>query len=207
MGCLRFSIIMLVVLTGGCLNPPVKDTDRQYYVLDVTRPAEPKRPSSGATLEVRPLRVAPAYQGTGFVHRREELRYETDFYNEFFTSPGAMITQEARDWLTDSGLFTLVLENPSDLQTAYLLEGNIAALYGDYTDPQNPAGMLSIRFSVIDDRGPRPRAVLQAEYRERVGLADPSPQALVRAWNRALAKIFSRLESDLAGALPAQHPL
>ena len=207
MGCLRLSILLLVVLMGGCMNPPVKDTDRQYYVLDVTRPAELKRPSSGATLEVRPLRVAPAYQGTGFVHRREELRYETDFYNEFFTSPGAMITQEARDWLTDSGLFSLVLENPSDLQTAYLLEGSITALYGDYTDPQNPAGTLSIRFSVIDDRGPRPRAVLQAEYREQVGLADASPQALVRAWNRALATIFSRLESDLAGALSTQNPL
>ena len=76
------------------------------------------------TLEVRPVRVSPAYQGTGFVYRREELRYETDYYNEFFTSPGAMVTQEVREWLTDSGLFSLVLDNPSDLQTAYLVEGD-----------------------------------------------------------------------------------
>ncbi len=197
----RLLITLLVVLTGGCLTPPVKDTERQYFVLDVARAGEPIHQASGATLEVRPLRVSPAYQGTGFVYRREELRYETDYYNEFFTSPGAMISQEVRDWLTDSGLFSLVLDNPSDLQTAYLLEGNVTALYGDYTEPGDPRGILSIRFSVIDDRAPRPRAVLQAEYRQRVGLAESSPQALVRAWNEALGLIFGRLESDLAAAL------
>ncbi len=197
----RLPIIVLVVLMGGCLNPPVKDTERQYYVLDVARPAEPKHQGGDATLEVRPLRVSPAYQGTGFVYRREELRYETDYYNEFFTSPGAMISQEVREWLADSGLFSLVLDNPSDLQTAYLLEGNVTALYGDYTDPGNPRGILSIRFSIIDDRAPRPRAVLQSEYREQISLAESSPQALVRAWNQALGRIFGRLESDLAEAL------
>ena len=176
-------------------------------MLDVTRPAETKLQALGATLEVRPLRVSPAYQGTGLVYRREELRYETDFYNEFFTSPGAMITQEVREWLTDSGLFSLVLDNPSDLQTAYLLEGNVTALYGDFTDPTVPRGTLGIRFSVIDDRAPRPRAVLQAEYREQARLADDSPQALVRAWNKALAQILRRLESDLAGALAGEAAL
>ncbi len=197
----RLLIILLVVLTGGCLTPPVKDTDRQYFVLDVARPAEPTRRTSGATLEVRPLRISPAYQGTGFVYRRQQLRYETDYYNEFFTSPGAMISQEVREWLADSGLFSLVLENPSDLQTAYLLEGNVTALFGDYTDPGEPRAVLSIRFSVIDDRAPRPKAALQSEYREQIGLAESSPQALVRAWNPALALVFGRLESDLAEAL------
>ncbi len=197
----RLLIILLVVLTGGCLSPPVKDTDRQYFVLDVARPAEPTHRARGATLEVRPLRVSPAYQGTGFVYRRQQLRYETDYYNEFFTSPDAMISQEVREWLADSGLFSLVLENPSDLQTACLLEGNVTALYGDYTDPGKPRAVLSIRFSVIDDRAPRPKAVLQSEYREQIGLAESSPQALVRAWNQALGLIFGRLESDLAEAL------
>ena len=145
MRCSRLLSILLVVLISGCLNPPVKDAERQSFVLDVTRPPEAKHQSRSASLEVRPLRVSPAYQGTGFVYRREELRYETDYYNAFFTSPGAMITQEVRDWLTDSGLFSLVLDNPSDLQSAYLLEGNVTALYGDYTDPANPTGRLSIQ--------------------------------------------------------------
>ena len=49
--------------------------------------------------------------------------------------------------------------------------------------------------------------MIKSGQRVFIGSACGEPQALVRAWNQALAQILRRLESDLAGALAGEAAL
>lgn len=62
-----------------------------------------------------------------------DLFYETDYYNEFFISPGSLLAEELRQWMARSGLFEHVVGSPRAVEPNYILEGEVTALNGDYS--------------------------------------------------------------------------
>jgi len=188
---------MTLMFSVGCVNIKKPYLHKDRYVLDVERQGSRRTPSDGTVLKIHNMRVAAVYQGKEFVYQKDNVTYESDYYNVFFISPGALIAEETRQWLVDAGLFDRVVDICSRIQATHILEGTVTALHGDYSRRDSPRAVLGIVFTLIDDADGFLKIAFQKEYEKEVALENTTPQALVKSWNIALQEILAEFENDL----------
>ena len=181
----------------GCFNFNKSFPEKRFYVLSVSRSEGSLLSKSDAVLRIRRFRVSPRFEGKGFVYRKDNLNYASDFYNEFFISPASMIAEEAGKWLTGSGLFQYVINSSSSVEPTVELEGVISALYGDYRNTKVPKAVLEIQFFLVRNVSSRPVIVFQKTYHEETLIKGNSPDALVTGWDLALDQILTQFETNL----------
>ena len=189
--------LLALIVLSSCLNLAKSNPEKQYYALDVTRQAESSVPVAGTVLEVRRLLVAPAFQGQELVYRTADTRYESDFYNQWFVSPSAMLTQQVQNWLIKAQLFENVVLTSSYMEATHRLEGTVTALYGDYRQKDRRKAVVGMHIVLIEDNRTRTAIVFQHDYHQMVDLIDTSPDGLTQAWNHGLEQVFMALEHDL----------
>ncbi|MBF0476884.1 MAG: hypothetical protein HQK59_13850 [Deltaproteobacteria bacterium] len=195
---LAFFLTMAVFIwLTGCVKLDKSYPDKHYYALDITRPRSDVGPQVGPVLMVRNITVSPRYDAKNFVYRQVDLSYQSDFYNEFFLSPGMMVTEVIRNWMTAGGLFQNVVDTPSYVSPNYVLEGAVNSLYGDYRNRQTPQAVLEMQFFLVQSLDGKTPIIFQKQYRQTVALANDSPQALARGWNDGLTRILTELEQDM----------
>ena len=199
---LWISIALLVF--GGCVSLSKSYPEKHYYALEVARQEEPFAPVSQTVLKVRKFRTSPSFEGKEFVYRTSDARYDADFYNEWFASPNAMLTQQVLSWLTVAGLFQYVMDSSGPLAATHILEGTVTALYGDYRAIPSKA-VLGLQFFLIHEASSPAAIILHQEYRKEVELTEKSPEALVSGWNAALRFILTALDDDLNRTLSVDH--
>jgi cholesterol transport system auxiliary component len=197
---------LMLIFLSGCVSLTKSFPDKQYYALEVTRQGEPGVPASRAVLDVRGLFVSPGFEGKELVYRVGHTRYESDFYNAWFVSPSAMLTQQVQNWLRHAQLFEHVVATPSYLDATHILEGTVTALYGDYRQQGGHKAVVGIHIVLIEDNSTRSAIVFQRDYHQMVELTETSPDELTRGWNQGLEQIFMTLEADLRRVdLKANH--
>jgi cholesterol transport system auxiliary component len=185
-----------VALAGCSLTrpAPVKNT----FLLDPPLPpaAAAAKPS---TLRIGTFNVAAPYRDRTFTYRTGDVKFESDFYNEFFVPPGPMIAQATTKALAGAQAFARVVPAGTAPEDGdFVLEGFVADLYAD-TREKPPAAVVGINFYLT--RTTFPSAVVWSrDYRERVPLAAATPEALAQAWNEALGRVLAALARDLAAA-------
>jgi len=175
--------------------------DRKYYLIDVVRAGKPTAVHNDATLRVRRFNVDEAYATKQLVYRLDEFQYESDYYHQFLVLPGVMITEETRDWLANSGLFGRVTAVGSRLESTYLLEGNVIALYADFTQKSAPQAVMEIRFFLLVGPDANESVALSETYRASSPLSDKTAEAVVEALSKSLENILARLEADVEKVL------
>lgn len=194
--------ILLVLPAAGCTVAPEKDYSvKRQYVLRAERDDQPAANGAAPALRVRRFRASSPFSGTQLVYRRGDVTFETDFYNELLAPPASMITAQVRQWLGSGDVFASAVGVGSLANTAYLLEGNIIALHGDYADKKKPAAVLEIQFFLIDDSGNENAVVFHKTYRQTAPLASDEPATLVKGLNGCLRQMLKALEADLKTAL------
>jgi len=166
----------------------------------VVQPPAPERTSSVASdtesLRVGNVRVAGAYAGSALVYRMDDVQFTSDPYSRFIAEPATMLGDQMAVWLAGTGWFAVVGPE-SALPARYLLETTVTELYGDFRPGREPAAVLAMQFSVLDQTGARPKGVLERSIARRVDLPRASPDALVRGYGDALAQILTELSTDL----------
>jgi cholesterol transport system auxiliary component len=175
--------------------------NRNYYVLAVAGPEKTGRPPADITLAVRRFTIDSAFQSTALVYRKSEFGYQTDFYNHFLISPADMITQKTRNWLAASADFATVVDAGSTVSAAYILQGNVIALYGDFRPNAPPKAVMEIRFFLIADRPSPQKILLNKEYTATHDLKAATAGDLVAGFDVCLASILKELQADLSKAL------
>lgn len=190
-------IFAFVILLSGCTKSPA--LEKEYFAIAVKRPGSETPPEKGAILKLRKIRVSPQYRGVGLVYRLSDVKFETDFYNEFFISPGDLLTKNTMAWLQKSGLFQHVVSPESSVVPTHYLEGVVSPLYGDYRDPKAPKAVMGIEFFLIREAGAIHEIVFQKRYVKEVPFKGGSPADLVKGWNEALKQILTEFEKDLRG--------
>jgi len=190
-------ILVAAVLTACSFSrpSPVKRT----YLLEPTAPpvAAAQKP---LTLRMGALAVAAPFRGRQLVYRYDDLKYEADFYSEFFVAPASMLSEATARALVSSNTFKRVIPPgaaPDDGD--YQLDGFVNELYGDAREPTKPAAVLSITFYLSAmNFASGPSVIWSREYRQRVPIAASTPDEVVRAWNAALTLLLADLARDLA---------
>ncbi len=190
------ALLLFGLVVSGCGQSAI--TERQYYVLDTVRAGKPATIHTDATLRLRRFNVDEAFSSRGLIYRIDEFRYEPDYYHQFLVLPGVMITEEARDWLASSGMFGRVTAVGSRLESTYLLEGNVIALYADFTNKSAPEAVMEIRFFLLVGPETGESVALSETYRAVAPIAGNTATAVVGALSKDLADILTRLEADIA---------
>jgi cholesterol transport system auxiliary component len=190
------ALAFAVALAGCSLTrpAPVKNT----FLLDPPLPpaAAAAKP---ATLRIGTFNVAAPYRDRTFTYRTGDVKFESDFYNEFFVPPGPMIAQATTKALASAKAFGRVVPaGTAPEEGDFVLEGFVTDLYAD-TREKPAAAVVGINFYLT--RTTFPSAVVWShEYRERVPLAASTPEALAQAWNEGLGRVLAALARDLAAA-------
>ena len=153
-----------------------------------------------ASLRVGTVNVAAPYRGKAFVYRSDELKFEADFYSEFFVAPTAMLSEATARALASANVFRRTIPPGAADAGDYVLDGFASELYGDVRDAARPAAVIAITFYLSPANAITPNVIWSREYRQRAPVAAATPEALARAWNVALSTILADLARDLAAA-------
>lgn len=184
---------------AGCSQPaPLKST----FVLQPARPAPSGAPARPVTLRVDAVTVAAPFRSRSLVYRASELKYETDFYNEFLIPPGPMLGEAIAGWLAATGLYQAVLPPFSTLDADLSLDAFVTELYGDLRDAGKPAAVVSIKFFLRSARAPG-GFLWTGELTARRELAAPTAEAIVGGLDAALGEVLGELAAALS-ALPVK---
>ena len=195
-GFIKICIVALIaIILSGCIESAV--SAKRQYLLEASRPdSESVLPGKGV-VKVRRFRVASAFEGNSLVYRTGKVDFESDFYNEFLSSPGSVITEQARRWLGGSGIFTNVVDTGSRLSSDFVLEANVNALYGDFTSKSEPKAVLEIQFFLINTSGAVSKIAFSKTYKATKPLESRKPAVLVSGLNICIENILQAFEDDL----------
>ncbi len=184
-------------ICAGCLSVEKSYPDKRYFVLEANRSEEAANAKAAGVLLVSSLRVSPRYEGRSFVYRRSEANFESDFYNQFLVSPGALLTEEVRRAVSRAQVAQYVVGTASQLEPTHVLEGTIDALYGEFRDVNAPKAVLEMEFFLSKESPTKAEIVLRKRYVKSMAVNGRAPEALVKAWNDALNEIVAALIVDL----------
>ena len=192
------AVLATVAAVGACaLSRP--NVTKHTFLLE---PAPPPMASVQklASLRVGVVNVAAPYRGKAFVYRSDELKFEADYYSEFFVAPTALLSEATARALAAASVFRRTIPPGAADAGDYVLDGFASELYGDARDPARPAAVIAITFYLTPANAITPNVIWWREYRQRVPVANATAEALARAWNAALAAILADLARDLAAA-------
>lgn len=195
-----YPLIFFVIIMSGCAGLSKSYPERSFYMFDVP-PVTVKYPRvKGAVVEISRFNVSPGSDGKEFIYRTGELSYESDFYNQFFRPPGAMLTEVAGRWLNDAGLFQEVFGSVTQADANYFIEGNIVRLYGDFRS--SPKAVMQIQFLLLkyttdSSYNDNTEIVFAKSYNSEIPIASQTPSDLMMGWNTALGEILNAFLEDL----------
>jgi len=188
------NLLIVSMVLSGC---GVKRTayNQRNFVLETPRNRPMQKTSKNVILNVQNFSIDVAFSSKSLVYRKGQSEYETDFYNQFLIKPDDMITEKTRSWLSESGLFKLVLEPGSYTEATHMLEGNIIALYGDFSEESSPKATAKMRFFLVklSDKS----VVFTNTYEAISEFKDRTAESLIEAFGVCLTNILSDLEKDL----------
>jgi cholesterol transport system auxiliary component len=197
----RATVALVAVLAAGCAltrTAPVKD----MYLLDPKLPATVAKPHPGS-VRVGTLGVGAPYRARTFVVRDTDVKYQSDFYNEFIVPPGQMLAEDTARALINAKVFADVGRPGVVVATDWLLDGFVGALYADVRDPAKPAAVLEVTYYLTRDDAGQTAPVWSKVYHQHVVMSTTAAKDYVTALNTALSEILGELVRDLATlALP-----
>jgi cholesterol transport system auxiliary component len=186
------ALAVLAAALGACSRPaPVKGT----FVLEPALPPAVAKAQPDA-LRIGSVTVGAPFRGRQFVFREADLKYETDYYNEFLVAPAANIGEAVARALTAAKVFSAVVPSGTTAEPNVTLDVFVGSLYGDGRAMDKPAAVLSITFFLRRGEGSVP--VWSKNYERRVPFATGSAAGYVTAQNAALGEVLSDLARDLS---------
>ena len=191
------SLSTLLLLNAGCVDLSRPALAKHYYLLETSPKPSDTPPAHASAIRVTGVEVSAPFSERSMVYRLEQERYESDFYNEYFVAPRAMITSKLVEWLTVRRVFATTLPPSSTLDASYAIEGQVTALYGDLRDKAKTAAVFAMQVFVTDMRSAEKSILLERTCAEQVPVPDRSADAVSKGLSQALQRCFAELETDL----------
>jgi len=200
------AILVAGLILTGCDAISKPYPDRSMYAVAVGVPDDTKPGEGRGILKVTRIRVDAPYDDRTFFYKVGANEFKADYYNAFVSSPDRMFTLLLQDYLLNSGGFDTFLPPSSGADSDFRLEGNIRALYADFSEGPTPSAVIEARFFLIAMDTADDVVMAEKSYRQRVKAGSGDPEAIAQAWGEALTAIFSNLADDLIGAVePGSH--
>ena len=195
-------LAVIMMCPTGCLDLKKSYPEKRSFVLDVGAPPQETSANGAIVLKINKLRVSPLFAGRAMVYRVAELQYESDFYDEWFVAPGALVTQQVHQWLSRSAGFETVVVGTNHVEPTHLLEGTVTEFYGDFRAA--PRAVLSLELHLLD--AIHERQFFRRTYHQDVPLSDRSSDALARGLTEALRAVLLDVAKDIAAVELVRTP-
>jgi len=181
---------------------PVKRT----FLLEPKLPAAVSTAPKPYSIRIGVVNVAAPFRGRQFVFRESDLKFESDFYDEFFVAPAIMFSDATAKALVAANAFRRVVPFGATSDDGdYTLDGFVSELYADMRDTAAPAAVITVTYYLTPTSAFGSNVVWSHEYRQSVKISGTGPEAVARGWNAALSAVLADLARDLAAAeLPAK---
>ena len=190
------------LLTCACASK----LPRTPETFTIDPPAQRQAPAATATrvVSLRRVEVVPTYAGSELVYRVSEHGIERDPYASLAAPPAWILTSAIRGYLRDADFIRDVVAAGEGVPIDAEIEPALTELFGDFSNPAEPAAVLSLHFRVLARAAgsPTTREVLLKNYTRRIVLAQRTAAAVVAAWNRALGEVMGEFLADLEAVLP-----
>ncbi|MBN1586516.1 MAG: hypothetical protein JW937_03690 [Candidatus Omnitrophica bacterium] len=194
---LRALIVVAIPVLAGCISTGRPPSIQTQYGLDLLRNAPRETAVPGSVLKTRYFTISPRFKKSTFLYKVSPVTYSGDYYSEFLVSPNALIAEQVHLWLANSGLFEHVVDANSYMNETHYLEGDILALYGDFSKKEQPIAVLELGLLMLKRQGNALEPLIQKRYLKNIPLVRPSAPALVEGWKEALSQILAEFEADL----------
>ena len=192
-------LIVAATLAACALSrpSPVKRT----FLLEPTLPTAASATPKPLAVRVGVVNVAAPFRGKTFVFRETDLRYESDYYDEFFIAPAIMFSDATAKGLAASNVFRRVVPfGAASDEGNYVLDGFVSELYADTRDAAAPVAVITVTYYLTPSNVIASGVAWSREYRQRTKVSGTGPDAVARGWNAALTAILADLAKDLAAA-------
>jgi cholesterol transport system auxiliary component len=195
----RALLLAAPALLSACANPLSQPSpEKTFFVLEARRPQRLPPNPRGRVLQLRTVAAGPGAELRGIVTRLPGGQQRADFWNEFFAAPPALIQDQLRQWLADSGLFAAVVDQGTRATPSLALEPVLNALFADAAETPPVARVQMQTLTLGLDRTP-PRVLAERQHDRRAPLPSLAPAAIVAGFNQALAAIFAEIEASFRG--------
>ncbi|MBN1816644.1 MAG: membrane integrity-associated transporter subunit PqiC [Sedimentisphaerales bacterium] len=184
-------------LLNGCSASNGRVNFPRHFLLQGERQAPASAVSGKGVLRIRPFRVSSPFAGDQLVYQTGDSAFEADYYKRFLVPPGPMITDQTQKWLSQSGLFSSVVDAGSNADSDYTLEGWIFALHGDFRENDIKA-VLEIQAVLLQEASGDRKILLDRTYLMKAPVASRQVSDLIAGMNDCLRQFLSLLEADMA---------
>jgi ABC-type uncharacterized transport system auxiliary subunit len=199
----QVTLLLAAVLIGGagCLSRPA--LVHQSFAFQAPPGTNVSNVQASHVLALRTIEVSPLFEGRSLTYRTGQDSYELDAYSSLLVVPNRALVIPLRAYFRDSGLFRDVVDAGSPIKADTLLDAHVSELYGDFSQSDQPAAVLSVRFLFFRNGQNGAELVFQKMCTRRAALQEKTAAAVVAGWDRALAEIMGEITGELAKALGA----
>jgi uncharacterized lipoprotein YmbA len=194
-----FAAAGIVSVVTACSIGRPAPTITTYGIEPRPAASDPLKLVSTDRLRVARVRVSAPYDRTALVYRLNAVRYISDPYHAFLSDPAPMLSNRITAWLSAAELFRSVDGPGSAAPARWILEATVTELYGDFeTGAGDPAAVMSIHFTLIDESMARPRVAYERVLSRRVSVHSGSTEELVEGYGTALSDILTQFAKGLS---------
>ncbi len=197
----NYFLIGLLFSLSGCFGVTKTFADKKYFLIegDTVRAGEVKSAPKGSVLKIRRFSISQKFEGKEFVYRKDNVNYESDFYNSFFISPSSNLREELVKGLLSRKIFEWDAGQNTRLEPTHFIEGTVSELYGDFRS--SPKAILSLDLLIYTENAGSPAIVFRKIYSRSLDIQTKEAGDLVSGWNQAMTQILTDIESDLKGKI------
>lgn len=197
-GLILFSLILFTLV--NCFGVTKTFPEKRFFLIEPTDTKQLFATPKPRTFLVRKVFISPRFEGKEFVYRKDNVVYESDFYNGFFIPPSHNFREEFSKSLILSGNFEWDANLHTRLSITHFIEINLSQLYGDFR-AKDPKAVLEFEVVVYEDKDSISSPVFRKTYKQQITMEKKDAESLVIGWNTAFSNAFSEMNSDLSKQL------
>ncbi|BDA79875.1 hypothetical protein LPTSP3_g28050 [Leptospira kobayashii] len=192
---LPIASILIAFSSFGCFGISKTFPEKKFFLIETGFSSPNLSPSKGSAVKVRRFSISQKFEGKELVYRKDDVSYESDYYNLFFIPPATNLKEEILKGLIQLKLFEWDASSNTKIEPTHYLEANVRSLYGDFRN--SPKAVLEIEFLFYIETEGNTKILLRKTYEKAAPIGKKEPEALVLGWNEALGQIAKELETDL----------
>jgi cholesterol transport system auxiliary component len=191
----RIKIIVLLIVFGGCIGVTKTYPEKKFFLIELENQASNLSPQKGSSFKIRKFSISQRFEGKEFVYRKDNVNFESDYYNSFFISPSSNLREEFTKSLLAQKIFEWDAGQNSRIDATHFMEVNISELYGDFRG--NPKAVLSLDLFVYTEKDSLPVVIFKKSYQSAVEIQRKEAGDLVAGWNEGFNQITLEIGKDL----------
>jgi ABC-type uncharacterized transport system auxiliary subunit len=185
---------MLVVLVGCSRQVAELNT----FMLETEHVGKASAFQVDDVLRIGRFGASSPFKYKSFVYRVSELKFETDYYNQFLVRPEEMMVEHIYDWFSGREMFRDVVRWDSMFDADYELSGHVVSLYGDFREETSYKAVMEIEFTFAEVGSEKAKVVFEETYRTESQFDSEDVRELVRGYGKCLEDVLNKVEADIS---------